>query len=132
MNGKELMESYPTAIKIIRSWFMDKLIESVRKNWEVSEKFKNEMLAKGVSDDTLILMLEESPRACFDVMDDNGIFVIIQLTGENKFSWFILPERSSEDELYENTSDFINYPTRKEAEHAAIANAFKILDYSKS
>ena len=70
----EILNDYPLATETVRDWFLKKMIESFDKD-SVPEDFKKGMLGKGIPDQTLALMLDESPRNFFDVLDSNNIII---------------------------------------------------------
>ena len=72
----EILNDYPLATETARDWFVRKMIESFEQD-NAPEDFKNQMLSRGVSDITLAIMLEQSPRNFFDLFDDNKIIIEI-------------------------------------------------------
>jgi hypothetical protein len=77
----EILNDYPLATETVRDWFLKKMIESFEQD-NAPEDFKKQMLSRGVSDITLAIMFEQSPRNFFDVLDENRIVVEI-LRDEN-------------------------------------------------
>jgi hypothetical protein len=73
MNGLELLEKHPLSAKIVRDWFMQKMIESVRGDNGVPEDFKNFMLEQGIENDKIAVMIDGNPRMLFDVFDENDV-----------------------------------------------------------
>lgn len=72
----EILNDYPLATETIRDWFLKKMERSLQED-KVGEDFKAQLLKRGVPDGTLAIMLDQSPRMFFDVLDENGIHVTI-------------------------------------------------------
>lgn len=111
----QLLEKYPYATDVVRGWFMDKMIESF-KDQSVPQDFKDFMRSQGIPNENIVKILDGNPRALFDVFDDNQLIISIVHT-EVGFTW--------------DVSDVKNigyYPSRKEAEMAAVERAFQMLD----
>jgi hypothetical protein len=115
MSGIELLEKYPLASKVINDWVMQQMLESF-KDESVPQEFKDYMLAQGVENDKLAVMIDTQPRFLFDVFDYNN--VLIQINVFKTFSYSI------------NEGDVISgsWETRKECEKHAIASAFDVLE----
>ena len=112
----EILNDYPLATETVRDWFLKKMIESFDKD-SVPEDFKKGMLGKGIPDQTLALMLDESPRNFFDVLDSNNIIIEIFHMGKNIFRFSI-----------NNVDDEKRYEGRISCERAAVVEAFKKLN----
>jgi hypothetical protein len=114
MKGIELLNKYPESAKIIRAWFLEKMIESLQ-TADVPDEFKDMMRETGIEDDKLSIMIDANPRMLLDVFDDNDI--IISISYSSKFMIAINGFDHGE-----------RYKTRKEAELVAIDAAFEILE----
>ena len=114
MKGIELLEKYTASAKIIRAWFLEKMIESLQ-TADVPDEFKDMMRETGIEDDKLAIMIDSNPRMLLDVFDDNDI--IISISYSSKFMIAINGFDHGE-----------RYKTRKEAELVAIDAAFEILE----
>ena len=114
MKGIELLNKYPESAKIIRAWFLEKMIESLQ-TADVPDDFKEMMRETGIEDDKLSIMIDSNPRMLLDVFDDNDI--IISISYSSKFMIAINGFDHGE-----------RYKTRKEAELVAIDAAFEILE----
>ena len=112
----EVLNDYPLATEAARDWFLRKMIESFEQD-NAPEDFKNQMLSRGVSDITLAIMLDQSPRNFFDLFDDNKIVIEISYMGQNIFRFSINHEDN--DERYEG---------RIPCERAAVEKAFELLN----
>ena len=76
MKAKEFLQNNPEINKILKEWFFEKLIESL-KNFNHSEEFKEFILKKGISDEQIVTVIDENPRVCFDILDKNDIIILI-------------------------------------------------------
>lgn len=110
-----LLKKYPYATEAVSNWFMEKMIESF-KDENVPNDFKDFMRQQGISNDRVAQMIQGNPRVLFDVFDDNQVIINI-LCIYKGFTWSIEDVKSVEV-----------YPSRKEAEYAAVERAFQILD----
>jgi hypothetical protein len=115
MNALNLLEQHPKATAIIKSYYLEKLLSSVNSDI-ITEEFKEFVLAKGVPMESLLSIIDDVPRNLFDVFDTHKVY--IDISGLNGvFLWGINGDMN--DTLYQ---------TRKEAERAAIVEAFKLLE----
>ena len=119
MKGIELLEKYPESAKIIRAWFLEKMIESLE-TADVPDEFKDMMRETGIEDDKLSIMIDSNPRMLLDVFDDNEIYLNI-FRVKNIFMWSLY-------DIEEQILDGRVFNTRKEAELFAIEAAFEILE----
>ncbi len=117
---KELLEKYPKAAKVVREYYLNKLLESL-KDKGLPEDFKEEVRKEGLPEEQIIRLLEANPYALVDVFDKNGIYINIQAFKDSKgtplFGYFI-------EEEYRSTA----LPDRKTAEQGAIEIAMKLLE----
>ena len=114
----EVLNDYPLATEAARDWFLKKMIESFEQD-NAPEDFKNHMLSRGVSDITLAIMLDQNPRAFFDVLDENKLIVEIIYAGNGLFYFTI------NDKNFPNSGDFQG---RVPCERAAVIAAFEKLN----
>lgn len=117
MKAIELLEKYPLSTELVRNWFIQKMIESVKGDNEVPEDFRNFMLEKGIDNDRMSVMIDGNPRILFDVFDANNIIIQILFLKDDTFSHKILSVITTNC-----------WKTRKEAEISAIEAAFDILE----
>jgi hypothetical protein len=115
----EILNDYPLATEAARDWFLKKMIESFEQD-NAPEDFKNQMISRGVSDITLAIMFEQSPRNFFDVLDENKIVVEI-LRDQN-----INPDLFYYKINGETTGQF--FEGRVPCERAAVEKAFELLN----
>lgn len=116
MTGLELLEKHPYTAEVVKAWFVEKMIESL-KTEDVPDDFKNFMREQGVEYDKLAVMIDANPRMLLDVFDDNDVIIIIKYHDNFGFTWAV-----------EEVDEQSFYKTRKEAELFAIGAAFDILE----
>jgi hypothetical protein len=117
MEALKLLEKYPLSTEVVREWFINKMVESVKGDDTVPEDFKNYMLEQGIPNDKLCIFIDSSPRSLFDVFDENNVIIIIKYHDNFGFTWAV--EEADEQSFYK---------TRKESEIFAIEAAFEILE----
>ena len=118
MNGLELLEKYPEAAAVIRQFYTNELVESL-KGGNYPDEFKQFALAQPLDNEYIAEFINTAPRGLFNVFDDNDIFIQISVDIENKcFRW-------SFDGGKVESND---YTSRKETEAAAVEKAFEILN----
>ena len=116
MKGIDLLEQYPLTAKVIREWFLERMIESLQDE-NVPDEFKNYMRDQGVHNDKVGVMIDANPRMLFDVFDENEIVIENSLYPDGTFTIKIGNEATTQ-----------SWKTRKEAELFAIEAAFEILE----
>jgi|688.fasta_scaffold1247845_1 hypothetical protein len=116
MTGLELLEKHPHTAEVVKAWFVEQMIESL-KDETVPDEFKDFMREQGVQYDKLAVMIDANPRMLLDVFDENDVIIIIKYHENFGFTWAV-----------EEADDQSFYKTRKEAELSAIEVAFDILE----
>lgn len=116
MTGLELLEKHPYTAEVVKAWFVEKMIESL-KTEDVPDDFKNFMREQGVEYDKLAVMIDANPRMLLDVFDDNDVVIETSLYPNGEFTIKI-----------GNQATTNSWKTRKEAELFAIDAAFDILE----
>jgi hypothetical protein len=116
----ELMEKYPEAAKEVVAFYLEKLLTSL-KTESVPEGFKDFVRQKGVDNETIVKIVESSPRMLFDVFDSHELF-IETLYMENAFHYTV---SNGEEVIFANSE---NYKTRTECDRAAVQEAFRLLN----
>ena len=116
MTGLELLEKHPYATEVIRTWFLEKMIESLN-DQSVPDEFKDFMRGQGIDNERLSTMIDANPRMLFDVFDENDLFIEIFMYPDVTFTCKIGNEATTN-----------SWKTRKEAEMFAIEAAFDILE----
>lgn len=98
MKAKKLLKQNPNVAEALHKWFFDKLTESF-KDFDKDQAFKDYMLAKGVSDNHVQSMVENNPRACFDLLDSHDVIVTVMY---NVDGWTNSYYPSEDDKVYNN------------------------------
>lgn len=93
----QIIDENPIAADILRQWYLEKMKKSFVDD-SVPEDFKNMMLKKGIPDQTLAILLDESPRSFFDVFDENKLIIEIIHIKENQFYYVI--NKETDDQIY--------------------------------
>ena len=116
MEATKLLENYPKAAVVVKQWYLEKMLESLN-NDALPEDFKEHVRKEGVDDDKIATIIDAGPRALFDVFDENHIYIQINVNAPY-FSYSI------------NDEDAVigSWESRKEAERAAIEQAFELLN----
>ena len=115
----EILNDYPLATETARDWFLKKMIESFEQD-NAPEDFKNQMLSRGVSDITLAIMFDQSPRNFFDLFDDNKIVIeILRETDINPDLFYYKINGKTPGTFFEE---------RIPCERAAVEKAFEMLN----
>jgi hypothetical protein len=119
MNSQELLENYGKAANVVKDFYLAKFIESMEDSENLPENFKDFAKEQGIDNDTVSKMIDAMPRALFDAFDAHKVYIQITVDLENNcFRW-------SFDGGHVESND---YTSRKEAETAAIEQAFEILN----
>lgn len=116
MSGVELLEKYPLTSKVINDWVTAQMLESFKDN-SVPQEFKDYMLAQGVENDKMAVMIDANPRFLFDVFDDNNVIIETIVFPDNTFSCKIGRQATTQ-----------SWTKRKDAEKFSIEAAFEILE----
>ena len=130
MEALKLLEKYPLSTEVVREWFINKMVESVKGDDTVPEDFKNYMLEQGIPNDKLCIFIDSSPRSLFDVFDENELYIHIVPINcviephVPKMKFLIGIDKLTGLDDTPSTP----YSTRKEAELFAIETAFEILE----
>jgi len=116
----ELLQKYPIAAEVIKSYYLKIMLESLKDN-SLPEEFKEHVRERGIDDDKIAKIIEGSPRNLFDVFDENGLF-IETLYMEGNFHYTI----TNGESVTESNSSPIK--TRKECDRAVVEIAIKLLN----
>jgi hypothetical protein len=122
MKAIELLETYPKAATVIKEFYYGKMINSLQEDNDIPQEFKDMVKAQQFDNEYVATFIDNNPRFLFDIFDSNNINIVIHVYTEEpptEFAFSIPQDNLDYDQLY---------PTRKEAEAAAIEQAFKILN----
>lgn len=125
MKGLELLKKYPLSAKVVKDWFMEKMIESLNDD-TITKEFREFMLEQSIDDDKLAIMIDANPRMLLDVFDNNEVFIFSHYMDVKDNVEFFHTFRNID------TNPVKLFKTRKEAELYAIESAFEILEENLS
>jgi len=117
MKALELLETYPKAGKIVNDWFLDKMLKSLNTD-AIPEEFKEYISHQPIDNQNIAVMIDNNPRVLFDVFDEHEIYININRI-KHIFMWSLADNQFLDPRVFNN---------RKEAEIAAIEQAFELLD----
>jgi hypothetical protein len=83
MKGIELLEQNPNTAKLICSYYLEMMIESL-KHEGLPEDFKESIREEGIDNSNVGAILDGNPRNLFDFFDKHGIFINISTTNNGK------------------------------------------------
>lgn len=120
MKTIELLEKYPLATEVVRKWFYDRLIESMKDRENIPEdlKWSKVMAEEAVTNERLSIFIDVQPRGLFDVFDENDIIIVIGYHENFGFNYAVC-----KDDIQQHY-----FKTRKEAELCSVEVAFEILE----
>jgi len=119
MKGAELLETYPKAAAAIKEFYYGKMIESLKKDNDIPEEFKDMVKAQQFDSEYVATFIDTNPRFLFDLMDANELYI------------GIIPTYTNDGVVFQYTLTTLisgEQPTRIEAEKAVIELAFKMLN----
>lgn len=119
MNGIELLEKYSKAAIVIKQWFLERMLESL-KDESLPETFKEYARQQEIDNDKIGKLIDGNPRTLFDVFDENDLSINIVRTPNRTEGW--------EWEIMQESVENSICKSRKEAELFAIEAAFKLLN----
>ena len=117
MTGLELLEKYDKAAIVIKQYYLNSMLESLKDD-NLPENFKEYARQTTIDNDKIGKLIDVQPRGLFDVFDTNKIYIGITpniLIGGMEFKYTI-GDISGEQS------------TRKESEKIAVEKAFEILN----
>lgn len=83
MKGIELLEQHPKSGKLICSYYLEIMIESL-KDEGLPEDFKESIREEGIDNRNVGAIVDGNPRNLFDFFDEHGIFINISTTNNGK------------------------------------------------
>lgn len=120
MKGKELLEQNPKSAKLICSYYLEIMIESL-KHEGLPEDFKESIREEGIDNNNVGAILDGNPRNLFDFFDSQSLFINIMTEKGETFSYKIIINEI-------DVSSTLMAKTRKEAEKEAIITAIGMLE----
>jgi len=116
MKGIELLEQNPESAKLICSYYLEIMIESL-KDEGLPEDFKESIREQGIDNEKIGAILDGNPRNLFDFFDEHKI--IIEIRYSREFGQFV-PEV--------NGVSSYTFSKRKDAEGVAVEEAILMLE----
>ena len=123
MTTLELLKDYPETTRLIKDWYMSKMLESFKDD-SVPEDFKEMMRATPIDDDKISKMIDGAPRLLFDFFDEHELYIEVLVNYKDKPSIFTYTVIADGEVLSQSTK----YNSRKEAEYVAIEEVFQVLN----
>jgi hypothetical protein len=120
MKGLELLEKNPNIAKLICSYYLEIMLESL-KDEGLPEEFKDSVREQGIDNYKIAVIIESNPRNLFDFFDDHELYIEITTNVDGSFRYSILGDIAK-------VGSTKTYNTRKEAESEAIEQAIKQLE----
>lgn len=120
MKGIELLEQNPESAKLICSYYLEIMIESL-KDEGLPEDFKESIREEGIDNRNVGAIIDGNPRNLFDFFDSRKIYIDIRLFTNGSFSYSVIYDTdiSESSEIYK---------TRKEADKNAVEEAIRLLE----
>ena len=122
MNALELLESYDKACLVVKQFYLNKLLESL-KSEDVPDYYKEFVKAQDFGNQDIAKMIEANSRNLFDVFDSNDIYIEILVDhtkADVEFAATVI-----DGDIYACPG---NYKHRIEAEKVAVEKAFEMLN----
>jgi hypothetical protein len=120
MKGLELLEKNPNVAKLICSYYLEIMLESL-KDEALPEEFKNSVREQGIDNDKIGVIIDSNPRNLFDFFDSHNMYINVTSFSDGSFSYSIIANigTSGSSEVYK---------TRKEADKVSVEIAIKQLE----
>jgi hypothetical protein len=122
MKGLELLEQNPESAKLICSYYLEVMLESLNDD-SLPEDFKNHVRSQGMDNNNIAAILDGNPRNLFDFFDSHNMYITVTCFSDGSFSYSIIADIGTS-----GTSEV--YKTRKEADRNAVETAIKQLESS--
>ncbi len=120
MKGLELLEQNPETAKLICSYYLEVMLESLNDE-SLPEDFKDHVRAQAMDNRNIAAILDGNPRNLFDFFDSHNMYINITSFSDGSFGYSIIANIGTS-----GSSDV--YKTRKEADKIAIETAIKQLE----
>ena len=127
MKGKELLENYPKVAKPIREYFLTKMMESMVKDIDIPEDFKNAVKERGVPDELIANIIDKNPAALFEIFDGLHTYIEILVDKVPDTDKIVFNYRICSGGISDKKSTQ-NFPNRKDVSYAAMIAAVEYLE----
>jgi len=121
MKGIELLEQNPESAKLICSYYLEVMLQSLNDE-SLPEDFKDHVRAQAMDNRNIAAILDGNPRNLFDFFDHHNMYINVTTFPDTLFFTY-----SIMNEIATSGSNNV-YRTRKEAESGAIEQAIKQLE----
>lgn len=119
MTGIELLQTYDKAALVIKQFYLDKLLESLKTD-ELPENYREFVKAQSLDNETIAKFIDVTPRMLFDVLDEHKVYIeITPILGANPFWIYAIDGVAGPNNVHK---------TRIDAEKEAIEKAIEILN----
>lgn len=122
MKAIELLEQNPETAKLICSYYLEVMLESLNDE-SLPEEFKNHVREQAMDNNNIAAILDGNPRNLFDFFDSHNMYITVTCFSDGSFSYSIIADIGTS-----GTSEV--YKTRKEADKNAVETAIKQLESS--
>lgn len=120
MKGIELLEQNPESAKLICSYYLEVMLESLNDE-NLPEDFKDRVREQAMDNRNIAVILDGNPRNLFDFFDDQSLFINIMTEKGKTFSYTIITDTVS-------VGNTLMSLTRKKTEKEAIITAIGMLE----
>jgi hypothetical protein len=120
MKNQEVIKNYPTSVKLFKEFLQKKVIKSLDNFPDMTEEFKEFIRQKELTDNDVLMYLDESPSVFFPFFDEQKLFINVS----NKLLTFKYHIETREGKK-QNNEVFLE---RIAADRAAVIEAFHIFE----
>jgi hypothetical protein len=121
MKGLELLEKNPNVAKLICSYYLEIMLDSL-KDEGLPEDFKESIREQGIDNEKIGAIIDGNPRNLLEFFDNRGIFInVTRYTASDGITYSILDHNSS-------VSSPKVFHTRKEADKVGLELAIEKLE----
>ena len=120
MKAIELLEQNPESAKLICSYYLEVMLESLNDE-NLPEDFKDRVREQAMDNRNIAAILDGNPRNLFDFFDDQSLFINIMTEKGKTFSYTIITDTVS-------VGNTLMSLTRKKTEKEAIITAIGMLE----
>lgn len=125
----ELLKKYPKSAKLIREYYLDKMLESLKDD-SLPDEFKDHVRQMGIDDEKVAKMLGDAYSQLFSFFDSNKVYIsvspIMEIEEKEGEIATLKPIIFQASILGKQWISFNE--TRKEAEFEGVKNAFVLLE----
>jgi hypothetical protein len=117
----EELEKFPNVLDALREHYTKKLEDSIKQTENIPDDFKEMLKERGITDDTIIAVINENPAALFYFFDSYKMYINITTFSDGSFSYSIIGDVAS-------LGSTETFSSRKEAEKEVIKQAITQLE----